>query len=76
MARSTPKSNETYGLATLKREHVSIRQGKAIFDYPAKGVGICSDIDSFMPGALGGATRRALEHAVLQLLGEATAAAA
>jgi DNA topoisomerase I len=29
--------NETFGLATLRRSHVKIERGAAIFDYPAKG---------------------------------------
>ena len=31
------EENNTYGLATLRREHVTIRQGRLVFDYPAKG---------------------------------------
>jgi DNA topoisomerase IB len=31
------EENNTYGLATLRREHVAIRQGRLVFDYPAKG---------------------------------------
>ena len=30
------EENSTYGLATLRREHVKIRQGKLVFDYTAK----------------------------------------
>ena len=26
----------TYGLATLRREHVAVRRGRLVFDYPAK----------------------------------------
>jgi len=29
--------NETYGLATLRRSHVKVERGAAVFDYPAKG---------------------------------------
>jgi DNA topoisomerase I len=29
--------NDTYGLATLKRRHVSVQRGRAVFDYRAKG---------------------------------------
>jgi DNA topoisomerase IB len=31
------EEHSTYGLATLRREHVTIRQGRLVFDYPAKG---------------------------------------
>ena len=31
------EENNTYGLATLRREHVTIRRGRLVFDYPAKG---------------------------------------
>jgi DNA topoisomerase I len=31
------EEHDTYGLATLRREHVAIRQGRLVFDYPAKG---------------------------------------
>jgi len=31
------EENNTYGLATLRREHVLIRRGRLVFDYPAKG---------------------------------------
>ena len=31
------EENETHGLATLKRRHVSLERGKAVFDYRAKG---------------------------------------
>jgi len=31
------EENSTYGLATLRREHVRVRQGRLVFDYPAKG---------------------------------------
>ena len=31
------EEHNTYGLATLRREHVAIRQGRLVFDYPAKG---------------------------------------
>ena len=31
------EEHSTYGLATLRREHVAIRQGRLVFDYPAKG---------------------------------------
>ena len=31
------EEHNTYGLATLRREHVTIRQGRLVFDYPAKG---------------------------------------
>ena len=31
------EEHNTYGLATLRREHVTIRQGQLVFDYPAKG---------------------------------------
>lgn len=34
---SYAESNETYGLATLLREHVSCTKGKVTFRYPAKG---------------------------------------
>ncbi|MGH2959233.1 MAG: DNA topoisomerase IB [Solirubrobacterales bacterium] len=30
------EQNESYGLATIRRDHVSIDHGQAIFDYPAK----------------------------------------
>jgi DNA topoisomerase-1 len=30
------EENSTYGLATLRRDHVTIRQGKLVFDYTAK----------------------------------------
>ena len=30
------EENSTYGLATLRREHVRVRQGRLVFDYPAK----------------------------------------
>jgi DNA topoisomerase IB len=30
------EEHSTYGLATLRREHVTIRQGKLVFDYTAK----------------------------------------
>jgi DNA topoisomerase-1 len=30
------ETNGSYGLATLQREHVSVRDGVAMFDYPAK----------------------------------------
>ena len=29
-------SNESYGLATIRREHVSVRDGEMVFDFPAK----------------------------------------
>lgn len=29
-------TNETYGLATMKKRHVSVRDGVLLFDYPAK----------------------------------------
>ena len=29
--------NGTFGLATIRKEHVTIRQGQLIFEYPAKG---------------------------------------
>ena len=29
-------SNETYGLATMRKEHVTVRDGSVLFDYPAK----------------------------------------
>src|SRR4029078_9995068 len=31
------EEHNTYGLATLRREHVTIRPGRLVFDYPAKG---------------------------------------
>jgi DNA topoisomerase-1 len=31
------EENNTYGLATLRREHVAIRRGRLVFDYAAKG---------------------------------------
>jgi DNA topoisomerase I len=31
------EENGTYGLATLRRDHVRVRQGRLVFDYPAKG---------------------------------------
>jgi DNA topoisomerase I len=31
------EENETHGLATLKRRHVSLERGRAVFDYRAKG---------------------------------------
>lgn len=31
------EAHETYGLATIEKRHVSIRNGSAIFDYAAKG---------------------------------------
>lgn len=31
------KENESYGLATVRREHVAVRNGEIIFDFPAKG---------------------------------------
>ena len=31
------EDHNTYGLATLRREHVAIRPGRLVFDYPAKG---------------------------------------
>jgi DNA topoisomerase I len=31
------EQNETYGLATIKKSHVSLRGGVVTFDYPAKG---------------------------------------
>jgi DNA topoisomerase I len=31
------EENSTYGLATLRREHVRVRHGRLVFDYPAKG---------------------------------------
>ncbi len=31
------QENETFGIATLRREHVSLHRGTMIFDYPAKG---------------------------------------
>ena len=30
------EENESYGLATIRREHVSLERGEAIFDFPAK----------------------------------------
>jgi DNA topoisomerase-1 len=30
------EENESYGLATIRREHVSLKRGEAIFDFPAK----------------------------------------
>ncbi|MFL6127816.1 MAG: DNA topoisomerase IB [Mycobacteriales bacterium] len=30
------EENSTYGLATLRREHVRVRKGRLVFDYPAK----------------------------------------
>jgi DNA topoisomerase-1 len=33
---SYAEENESYGLATLRREHVSIGDGEMVFDYPAK----------------------------------------
>ena len=30
------EENSTYGLATLRREHVRVRQGRLVFDYTAK----------------------------------------
>ena len=31
------EEHSTYGLATLRREHVTVRRGRLVFDYPAKG---------------------------------------
>ena len=31
------EENETYGLATIRKDHVAIRNGVAVFDYEAKG---------------------------------------
>jgi DNA topoisomerase IB len=31
------EEHDTYGLATLRREHVTIRRGRLVFDYAAKG---------------------------------------
>ena len=31
------EENESYGLATVRREHVSIEDGEVVFDFPAKG---------------------------------------
>ena len=31
------EEHNTYGLATLRRDHVTIRPGRLVFDYPAKG---------------------------------------
>jgi DNA topoisomerase IB len=31
------EEHDTYGLATLRREHVTVRRGRLVFDYPAKG---------------------------------------
>jgi len=31
------EENETYGLATIRRDHVTIREGFVVFDYEAKG---------------------------------------
>ena len=30
------EENESFGLATVRREHVSVKQGKVVFDFPAK----------------------------------------
>jgi DNA topoisomerase I len=30
------EENESYGLATIRREHVSLKRGEAVFDFPAK----------------------------------------
>jgi DNA topoisomerase-1 len=30
------EENESYGLATIRRRHVTLKQGEAIFDFPAK----------------------------------------
>jgi DNA topoisomerase IB len=30
------EENESYGLATIRREHVTLRRGEAVFDFPAK----------------------------------------
>ena len=30
------EENESFGLATLRRDHVQIKRGAAVFDYPAK----------------------------------------
>ena len=30
------EENESYGLATIRREHVTLKRGEAIFDFPAK----------------------------------------
>ena len=31
------EQNETYGLATIRKDHVSLRDGSVVFDYEAKG---------------------------------------
>lgn len=31
------EENESFGLATVRREHVSVSKGEAVFDFPAKG---------------------------------------
>ena len=31
------EENESFGLATVRREHVSIEEGEVVFDFPAKG---------------------------------------
>ena len=33
---ATPRTNESYGLATIRREHVSVSGGEVVFDFPAK----------------------------------------
>lgn len=40
------EDNESYGIATLRREHVSVRRNAVCFDYPAKsGVQRCIQIE-------------------------------
>ena len=34
--RTTPSQNESYGLATMRKEHVTARATTMVFDYPAK----------------------------------------
>jgi DNA topoisomerase-1 len=45
------RENETFGVATLRKEHVRLSRGESIFDYPAKGtirrVVTVSDSDTF-----------------------------
>ncbi|HEU4736981.1 MAG TPA: DNA topoisomerase IB [Solirubrobacterales bacterium] len=33
---SYAEENESYGLATIRREHVTVKSGKVVFDFPAK----------------------------------------
>ena len=36
-SESYAAENETYGLATIRKDHVALSDGKVTFDYPAKG---------------------------------------